>query len=407
MERRLPGSIDPKPDHRRCRSRLGFEPRPVEFGVRLLDAILHIDMRSPLQIWEQEIRAALFAVSPQKAAALGELMALYKITLDFVDDSGLHFRAYEDRPEIEVGWPALEALWCATYAYVALYQTRCSSQGSGEIQFHIGSRELSLGRDLYGWSINRLKGKTDSLWPAQLPMPTRPPNTDFDRLVLVLFLVGVAWILHHECGHQLLQRPRPADRKAIDLEWEADRHATAWVLDGVREDIVVTTAALGICIATGFIELHRNNAFSDTHPSPFERLTTALHYRSLPADGLAYAFALSVLQMNWYLREYKTWIQVEARSFSDLFEQFGVCLSGRPSSTWLLVRPEDAVKADLAFAAPLDCEITRGIAYDLWENRRRLLGTPEVDWFAAERLHRELRFDAVVRWLRENSANRP
>jgi hypothetical protein len=71
------------------------------------------------------------------------------------------------------------------------------------------------------------------------------------------------------------------------------------------------------------------------------------------------------------------------------------------------VRPEDAVKADLTFAAPLDREITRGIAYELWENRRRPLGTPEVDWFAAERLHHELRFDAVVRWLRENSANRP
>jgi hypothetical protein len=172
-------------------------------------------------------------------------------------------------------------------------------------------------------------------------------------------------------------------------------------LDGVQEDVVASKAALGICIATGFLELHRDGALSDTHPSPRKRLTAALHYRPLAADGLAYAFALSVLQMNWYLREYNTWIQAEDRTFSDLFQQFEVCISGLPSNAWLLVRPEDAVKADLAFAAPLDCEITRGIAYDLWEERERPLGTPEVDWFAAEQLHRELRFEAVVRWLRE------
>jgi hypothetical protein len=74
-ERRLPSSIDPKPDHRRFRSRLGFDPRPLEVSAfRRPDAILHIHMRSPLKIWEQEIRAALFAVSRHKAADLDEYL---------------------------------------------------------------------------------------------------------------------------------------------------------------------------------------------------------------------------------------------------------------------------------------------------------------------------------------------
>lgn len=210
-------------------------------------------------------------------------------------------------------------------------------------------------------------------------------------------------MLHHEFGHQLLQRPRRADVKAVDLEWEADQHATAWFLDGVQNDLLLTKMALGICIATGFLEAHRDNVSSDTHPSPFERLKTALRYRPLPPDDLAFAFALSVLQMNWYLREYDTWIQVEDRSFSDLFDQFGACLAGQPTSTWLSVSPEDAVKADLILSAPLNPETTRGIAYELWESRQRPWGSPEVDWFAAEGLHRKRRFEAVVHCLRESS----
>lgn len=124
-------------------------------------------MTSPLQILESEVRAALFTVSPLKAQRLPKLLAERNITLDFVQDGGMHFRAYDDPPEIEVGWPALEALWCATYAYVALYLIRCSLQHFDEARFHIESPELSRGRDLYGWSLTRLKGSNNSLWPAR------------------------------------------------------------------------------------------------------------------------------------------------------------------------------------------------------------------------------------------------
>lgn len=364
-----------------------------------------IEMRSPLQIWEPEIRAALFTVAPEKAGIFAELVAKRNITLDFVDNGGLHFRAYDDHPEIEVGWPALEALWSATYAYLALYETRYRSQSSGEMQFHIGSQELSVGLSLYGWSLNRLKGKIESSWPDQLPLPTRPPKTDFDKLVLRYFRDAAAWILQHECGHQILQRPRPLGRKDIELEWEADGHATAWTLDGIHDEVVINERLVGICIATGFLEAHRDNASSDSHPAPFERMTKALNYRHFSPDALPYAFALSALQMNWHLREYNTWLQVENRTFRDLVEQFGACLSGRPATAWLLVRPEDAVEADLALSAPLEPEITRGIAYDLWELRGSPLWTSEVDWFAAEKCYRDLRFDAVVRLLREKALN--
>jgi hypothetical protein len=107
--------------------------------------------------------------------------------------------------------------------------------------------------------------------------------------------------------------------------------------------------------------------------------------------------------MNWFLREFKTWIQVEARSFRELFEEFGHCLSGEATRTWLSVRPEDAATADLVLSAPLDSQDTRLLAYYLWEHRQQPWGSPDSDWLAAERLQHRLRLEAVLDWLLEKA----
>jgi hypothetical protein len=176
-------------------------------------------MRSPLTVLEPQIRAAVFRAAPSKAEHLAKLFDERGVTLDFVPDSGMHIHAYIEQPRIEAGWPALETLWCASYAYIALYQTRYASQQMNAHRFHIGSHELSLGRDLYDWSLDRLKGVRAPDWPADLPLPTRAPSADFDKLVLELFLVAVAWILHHECGHQFLHRRAATGMQKQDLEW--------------------------------------------------------------------------------------------------------------------------------------------------------------------------------------------
>jgi hypothetical protein len=170
----------------------------------------------------------------------------------------------------------------------------------------------------------------------------------------------------------------------------------------VSNEDIATKMAMGIGIATGFLEAHRQNRPSDSHPSPFDRLNTALRYHPLRADGLGYAFALAVLQMNWYLREYRTWIQVEDRSFRELFEQFGECLSGQSASAWLSVHPDAAARADLLLSAPLDPADTRMLAYDFWQHRQRPDGSPDEDWFAAERHQHQLRLEVVLNWLRNN-----
>lgn len=358
---------------------------------------------SPLRVLESQIRSAAFHSSPGKATELAKEMESRKITLDFVDHQGLHFGAYKVGPWIEIGWSSLEALWCATYVYVTLYNARyCAYQKHGP-RFSIVSRELTQGLDLYDWSLDRLKGVSTLDWPPGLPQPIAEPTTKFDQYVLDLFLRATAWILHHECGHLFLHRPAPAGLTDLDLEWQADHHATKWLLEGVDGD-VATGIRIAICIATGFLEAHRQNRPSSTHPDPFERMKDALQYHPLPADALEYAFALSVLQMNWFLRERRTWVQVEDCSFKELFEQFGSCVSGQVTDTWLSVHPDDAQRVDVILSLPLDPADTRALAYELWEHRGRPWGTPNEDWFAAEKYEREMRLDVILDDLRKRAS---
>jgi hypothetical protein len=351
---------------------------------------------------EPLIRQSIFRAAPAKAAEMARRLDERGVYLSFTNDAGLHFRAYHD-PEIEIGWCGLEALWCAAYAYLALYQTRRTAQIEEGDRFHIGSTELSNGRELFGWSINHLATITTSDWPVALPVPAWPPANGFEGLVLEIFLVAAAWMILHECGHQLLQRPARDGLSSYDIEWEADRYATEWLFDGVNSDQAATKIAMGICVAVGLLEANRGDFLSTTHPNPFNRLKAALAYRDFPEDDLAYAFALSVLNMNWYQREYQTWIQAQDRPFRELFEQFGDAVSGKASRTWLLVRPEDAVRADRALSAPLDPALTRDLAYMLWDGRERPLGCPDKDWFAAEELQRQLRLEAVIDWVQRGA----
>jgi hypothetical protein len=381
----------------------------------------------PISVLEEAIRSSVFRVAPKKAEEFDRMLAERGVFLNITEEHNselLHFRAYEDSPEIEVSWLSLEIVWCATYCYCANYAALNSQQSKGEFGFYHDSEELAAAMPLYGWALQRLQhlNHLEPEWLGDAPRPERQPATEIQELTNEIFLVAIAWLLHHECGHQLLQRPKPLDRQTIDLEWEADRRANFWLLDGVSDDKVLTKILLGISAGIGVLEAVRSGTDFGTHPSgsgvleprspkdpdshpiPFDRLEAALRQISIDNDHLAYAFALSVLLANWAIRNYDTWVQLKEQSFRELFEDFGLCLAGKTSNAWLRVRPEDAAIVDACLKRGVSDDEIRPIAHGFWEKRGKPIGSPEADWYAALDVFHEARMRFVLYWLQNRNS---
>ncbi|MBD4053771.1 cell death peptidase Lit, partial [Xanthomonas citri pv. citri] len=65
-----------------------------------------------------------------------------------------------------------------------------------------------------------------------------------------IFLCAIAWILHHEISHVVLQHPLVTTAFSTQEEREADSHATKWILGNLYESAPeLKKRALGIATA--------------------------------------------------------------------------------------------------------------------------------------------------------------
>ena len=209
--------------------------------------------------------------------------------------------------EIGAGLGALERLWAAAYAFVALSDfNRYFKRDHPEI------REASLLEDqsitkpleLLSWAADWEAYSQEPQefkcppppWPEGLPRPhlsteMKPENE--------LFLCTSALLLHHELSHIITgDNPTRAIPESVSLDHEknADNAAIDWILGDLdSEDPRFKKRLLGIVLAYTWYTLplffRKTVPEFKTHPRPYDRLINALERCDAPPDGSGWFFA--------------------------------------------------------------------------------------------------------------------
>ena len=351
---------------------------------------------SPLVDLERYIYAAPFASAPAKAKELWEALS-HEHPLVMVHQPGFWFRAYEKH--VEVSYASLDTLWWAAYCYTMLSANRTSQQQQTEFTSLI--LEAPAARDAidrYRWFLHRLHEERDAPWPAGAPKPTIIEDDSPEHYATEFFLVALAWVLHHEFGHLLLHRPIDTSIPTKVREWQADAHATRWLLDGTADPPVRRKLFVGACIALGFLGARRPpTEESYTHPSPYDRLECILQNATPEDEEPAYAAALDVLLTNWAVNGNDTWLQADDGNFKELFFAFGRALRKETQDTWVRIDAQAGLLYEHFVRGTIDEADQRQLAYILWEERGRPLGSPEHDWYQAERMFRQCRWSIFLK----------
>ncbi|HEV2201432.1 MAG TPA: phage exclusion protein Lit family protein [Bryobacteraceae bacterium] len=350
---------------------------------------------SPFVDFEQYLYAAPFNSAPGKARVLWDALS-HEHPLVLVDRPGFWFSAFEKH--VEMSYASVEALWFAAYCYTLLYQERIAQQCQSEFQAIILQNEAGRSAiDHYRWSLLRLHRERDEDWPANAPSPTMAEADSIERHATEFFLVAFAWVLHHELGHLLLQRPIDPKIPTKEREWQADTHATQWLFDGAADPLVRRKLFVGVTIALGFLGARKPpTQDSDTHPPPYDRLDKMLQAATQVDEEPAYAFALNALLTNWTIGGHETWIQASNGTFKELFVEFGRALRNEEQETWARIDAQMGFLYEGFVRGPLTEDDQRKLAYALWEDRGRPLGSPERDWYMAAEILRYCRWNLFL-----------
>lgn len=239
-------------------------------------------MRSPICHLVNQIVGAPFSSAPEKESLCVVHRDAYRITIALVDERMFGIRVRHDEescPEVVLPIAALEYLWAFSHYCWVLTQEYAQAQRNGDSELDcVGNTRLKESFDLLDWARKNLEGSGIEQWPQAGPHPRQTPvcHGDDEHVASELFLCSLAWMLHHEIAHVVLNHPFVNTPLSEIEEREADQFATKWLLDGLdRNDPGLKKRALGIAVAVlclqslevGFVTCLRN-----THPAAYDRI---------------------------------------------------------------------------------------------------------------------------------------
>ncbi|MEN8260073.1 MAG: phage exclusion protein Lit family protein, partial [Pseudomonadota bacterium] len=197
---------------------------------------------------------------------------------------------------------SLELLWCAAHAYCVLTNEYQKAHDSGAAFFNSGATSrCRRALTLYDWALRKCVDRLDETWPSDATMPTKEASNGSDIWAAnELFLISVAWIIHHEIAHVHLGHPTVTTR-SIDEEKEADLSGTKWVLPDAGAIAEITKRTLGIATAILVLtacDLRAHSFRASTHPRSFERLMYCVAHGELAEDHRIYAVIFVLLQIH-------------------------------------------------------------------------------------------------------------
>lgn len=239
-------------------------------------------MRSPICHLGTHIAGAPFTSAPEKASLCENQRDIFHITFALINERKFGIRVRlddESNPEVVLPIAALEYLWAfAHYCWVLTQEYRLA-QINGLSEFNcVGNIRLQESYSLLSWAKDNLAGSGNEPWPQSGPRPTKFPLSldDDEQVASELFLCSLAWMLHHERAHIVLNHPFVDTVLSEQEERDADKFATEWLLGGLEEnDPKLKKRALGLAVAVlclQSLEIGSVTCLRNTHPSAHDRI---------------------------------------------------------------------------------------------------------------------------------------
>lgn len=260
-------------------------------------------MPTPVAPLLNAIAASPFRVRPEMFADLDEFVSTECIELEFIEGTWKLAEVVPGRGLIRLGVPFLETLWAAAHAYIVVFRECQKASQAGARAFAIAAQPCtanaySLYRDLLVG--HAYKNPID--WPTGNIRPERyPPEGTDSYIANELFLVAVAWIIHHEIAHvRLKHQPLTINSMSMQEERQADLVATRWLCEQSPDLQPLRKCAMGIVAAVLFLLAHEleSGRSSSSHPQPFERLIWNLDTTGLEENDMVYSFAFKLVEIH-------------------------------------------------------------------------------------------------------------
>jgi len=257
---------------------------------------------SPVSRLFPAIAAAPFRIAPENAQTLQAQLDARNISLEFIDDPTIVADYSVAKCIVRLGVPFLEALWSAAHLYIVAFHEYQAAQRKGERFFELGKIErVADAYALYRHFLEALAAGKFAEWPEGASRPIKNPFEHSDGYMAnEMFLVGIAWILHHEIAHARLEHEEASAISKLQ-ESDADRAATEWVCSGEPEKLPLYKRVMGMVVGVVFLlalDLRMGRFTSTTHPPSFERLMRNLQATGLDENELVFAFAFVLVDIH-------------------------------------------------------------------------------------------------------------
>lgn len=287
---------------------------------------------SPIARLFPVIAAAPFRIAPENAQVLQTQIDVRNITLEFVDDPRVLADYSVAKGIVRLGVPFLEALWAAAQVYIVAFHEYQAAQRKGERFFELAKIErVADAYVLYRLFLEALAARRSTEWPEKASRPIRYPFDHSDgHLANEMFLVAIAWIMHHEIAHARLDHEEASAVSKLQ-ESDADRAATEWVCASELEKLPLYKRTMGMVVAVVFLlalDLRMGRFTSSTHPPSFERLMRNLETTGLSENELVFAFAFVLVDIHIAAEKVPGDIDREG-SFHDMCASACLLLHGR------------------------------------------------------------------------------
>lgn len=267
-------------------------------------------MRSPILHLENQITGAPFNSAPEKETLCAMHRDTFHITFVLVDEliDKRIFRIRvrldeESNPEVVLPIVALEYLWAFSHYCWVLTQEYAQAQRNSASDFDcVGNKRLKESFDLLDWAKKNLTDSGVEQWPQTGPRPRHSPAShgDDEHVASEIFLCSLAWMLHHEIAHVVLNHPFVNTSLSDIEERDADEFATKWLLGGLEEsDPRLKKRALGIAVAVlclQSLEVVSVACLRNTHPAAYDRIFKNTSSYKCGNEELIEAISTVVLQ---------------------------------------------------------------------------------------------------------------
>ncbi|MFW1969294.1 phage exclusion protein Lit family protein [Acinetobacter guillouiae] len=259
----------------------------------------------PIRFLDNSVSKVVFQISEENSLQLYEFTNKKDVSIEFSEENKFIFKVDIDENKIILPTIALERLWCACYTFYNVYIQYVSASEREDVLFEIGSNDdLKESIILYNWSFDQVTKEQKFEWPLDNIRPDlSETKNDIINITNELYLVSLAWIMHHELAHLKLDHTSGLSNNEIYRQEEiaADKMATDHILSNVTDIKILQKRGLGVAIATLLLTSHDilNNKFHvPNYPHSYQRLYDSISVYFKDPDDLIYAFITVNLHLN-------------------------------------------------------------------------------------------------------------